>query len=316
MSEPTIRALAICGPTSAGKSEIAVLVAEALCGEIVNADSRQVYRDLSVGTGWPSVALLRRVPHHLYGFVDPCIRYSAGEYVGNALAAIGDIVGRGRVPIVVGGTGLYIEALMGTMPLDRPVADDDVRERVRHEARVHPHEFLREWLDIVAPAAGRRLTRGDRYRTMRALEAALVTRSHEQGPSRARTSRSTVGRNNVRFRIAVLELERAVLDARIVDRVRWMFGAGLVDEAVAVARRCPEAPALTGLGYAEALAWQRGEATRDEAIASTVVRTLRYARRQQTWFRRMLYAISVHAADPRAASSSIANLAREMHQAK
>jgi tRNA dimethylallyltransferase len=307
-----LQVLVICGPTSAGKTEIAVLVAEAVGGEIVNADSRQVYRDLSIGTRRPRADLQQRVPHHLYGFVDPCVRYSAGEYVEDALAVISDITARERVPIVVGGTGLYIETLAGTMPLDRPVADDDIRERVRYEARTHPHEFLREWLDIVAPAAGKRFTRGDRYRTLRSLESALVTQSarrHRSTAEGAKVHRD--GPRHMQWRFTVLELERAALRVRIVDRVRWMYESGLAEEAIAVSLRCPNAPALSGIGYAEVLAWHRGEATRDEAIDRTVARTLRYAKRQQTWFRRLRDAVAVHASDTRAAAAAIVRTARE-----
>jgi tRNA dimethylallyltransferase len=118
------RALIICGPTSSGKSEIALALAAQMRGEIVNADSRQVYRGMDIGTGMPPRSAFDLVPHHLYGFVDPSQRYSAARYVLDADAAIAAICARGGLPIVVGGTGFYIEALMGTMTLDRPPGDD------------------------------------------------------------------------------------------------------------------------------------------------------------------------------------------------
>jgi tRNA dimethylallyltransferase len=298
-------ALVICGATSTGKSQIAVLVAQTVGGEIVNADSRQVFCDMRVGTGWPAPDLMRQVPHHLYGFVDPCQRYSAGAYVDDALAALAAIRERGRVPIVVGGTGLYIEALAGTMPLDRPVADDVVRARVRREAQVHGHDFLRGWLQTIAPAASRRVTEGDRYRTLRALESALALRSMDLASTGHRE------RPRLTLRIAIVALERELLADRIAARVRAMWVAGLAEEALAVTRRCDDAPALTGLGYAEALAWLRGQATEEEAIRNTIARTIRYAKRQQTWFRRMRAAIVVDAGDARAAAAAIALQARE-----
>jgi tRNA dimethylallyltransferase len=306
VSEPsTFDALAICGPTSTGKSEIAVLVAQAVGGEIINADSRQVFYGLQVGTGWPSPELMRRVPHHLYGFVDPCERYSAGAYADDAVAAIAAIRARGRMPIVVGGTGLYVEALAGTMPLDRPVADDIVRARVRREAQAHAHDFLRTWLETIAHAAAQRVPQGDRYRTLRALESALVLRSID-GPSRGGRPRP-----QLTVRIAIVTLERELLAERIAARVRAMWAAGLAEEALAVTRRCEDAPALTGLGYAEALAWLRGEATQEGAIRNTIARTIRYAKRQQTWFRRMRPAIVVDAGDANAAAAAISSQARE-----
>lgn len=305
MTAPTQpRALAICGPTAVGKSAIAVEVAGALDGEIVNADSRQIYRDLTVGTGVPSPAALALVPHHLFRFVDPCERYSAGSYVRDAAAVMEAIDARSKLPIVVGGTGLYVEALGGSMPMDRRAADDDVRTRVRTEATVHPHETLHEWLEIMAPDDARRVPANDRYRTLRALESVLAGRA--RGEPRAPAALVTR-----RLDTVVLELDDTVLAARIEARARTMFDEGIVEEALAVSRRCPDAPALTGLGYAEALAWSFGEMTRAEAIASTVRRTLRYAKRQRTWFRRMDTALRVDAADARAASDAIVRMARE-----
>ena len=299
-------AIAICGPTSSGKSEVALLVARALGGEIVNADSRQIYAGLPIGTGAPTPEQLQSVPHHLFGFVDPCTRYSAGAYVADAVAAIEDIRDRGGVPIVVGGTGLYVEALAGTMPMDRPVADDLVRRRVVDEAHVHPHEVLHAWLGVLDPPAAARVPTGDRYRTLRALEAAL---SHAQ-PARG------VSKKNVALRLAVLDVDAVMLRARIAARVRAMYGSGLVEEAIAVWRRCADAPALTGLGYAEALAWFRGEATRAGAIDAAIVRTQRYAKRQRTWFRRMRDAIAVDGANAHAAAAVIVRVARETARTK
>jgi tRNA dimethylallyltransferase len=300
-------AIAICGPTSSGKSEIAVRAAEAIGGEIVNADSRQVYRGMSIGTGAPDEAMRKRVPHHLFGFVDPCVRYSAGAYVVDAVAAIQAIAARGRVPIVVGGTGLYVEALGGSMPMDRPVADDAIRERVRREAAAHPHEYLYGWLAVIAPDVAKRVELRDRYRTLRALESVLMVRSGNASPHHgiAGTQR------HVAMRVALLVVEDDALHARIAARVRAMYEEGLVDEAVAIWRRCPDSPALTGLGYAEALAWFRGESLRAEAVDATIARTLRYAKRQRTWFRRIRDGVDVDASDPTAAAAAIERMARE-----
>ena len=302
-----IDAIAICGPTSSGKSEIAVRVAEAIGGEIVNADSRQVYRDMAVGTGAPNEEMCRRVPHHLFGFVDPCVRYSAGAYVADAVSAVRDIHARRRLPIVVGGTGLYVEALGGTMPMDRPVADDAVRDRVRREAAVHPDEFLHGWLGAIAAAHALRVDKRDRYRTLRALESALAVRAGSASPHH----RIASGQPRVAMRVALLVVDARTLDARIRERVRGMYAEGLVEEAVAIWRRCPDAPALTGLGFAEALAWFRGESLRAQAVDATIARTLRYAKRQRAWFRRIRDGVEFEANDPAAAAAAIERLARE-----
>jgi tRNA dimethylallyltransferase len=306
-----IRALAICGPTASGKSELASRLAQQVGGEIVNADSRQVYAGMRIGTGWPSDEQVARAPHHGYGAVAPDERYSAGRFVEDARATIAQIAGRGNLPIVVGGTGLYVEALAGSMPLDRPIADDALRERLRREAAIHPAPALRQWLEAIAPEAAARTTPGDRYRTVRALESALATR---ESVLTARESVLTApiahdARPAVDLTIAVLEIPRGVLDVRIAERVEAMFAMGLVQEASAIRRAYGDAPALSGIGYAEALAYADGAATRAEALAAAIKRTRSYAKRQQTWFRRITGALRLDALDVRTAQA-LAELAR------
>ena len=305
MSEDRPRVLGICGATATGKTEIALEVACAVGGEIVNADSRQIYRGLSIGTGAPTPEQSARVPHHLFQFVDPCERYSAGAFVHDALSTIRGIAARGKLPIVVGGTGLYIEALAGTMPMDRAVADDSVRQRVRAEARFHDQRFLHGWLRVLSPLEGARVVSGDRYRTLRALEAVLAGDKRD----------STAGkrpRAGVDMRIAIVDIDPSRLDERIAARARAMFAAGILDETEDLRRRCADAPALTGFGYAESIAWRLGEATWNEALRSTIVRTRRYAKRQRTWFRRMRGCERIDASDAHAAASAIVQVAREM----
>ncbi len=298
-------ALIICGPTSSGKSEIALAVARQLGAEIVNADSRQIYRGMSIGTGMPSPSARELVPHHLYAFVDPAQRYSAARYVHDAGVAISSIKARGRLPIVVGGTGFYIEALAGTMRLDRPPGDDFVRARLRDEALVHPTDVLWQWLKAIAPARAAQTKRGDSYRILRALEGVLVDRM-ERPPGAKATAHAPL-----ECEIVVLRVARGVLRERIAQRAREMFAHGLIAEAEAVRARAPDAPALSGLGYAEALALLDGTATLGEALASTIRRTQRYAKRQETWFRRIGRAHAVDAEDAHAATHAIVALARE-----
>ena len=298
-----MRAIAICGPTATGKSELASRLAAECGAEVVNADSRQIYRGLRIGTGWPTDEQFARAPHHLYGIISTAQSYNAALFVRDASAAIAAISARGRLPIVSGGTGLYVEALAGSMPLDRPVASDELRERVRDEARTHPHEMLHAWLGALAPEAARRVPRGDRYRTLRALEAALAARDGDgrrEGPP-----------PRVELEIIVLEGQRTILRERVDSRVRSMFAQGLVEEALAVEQAFGAVPALTGIGYAEALAYARGLMRQDEAIAATVRRTAAYAKRQQTWFRRIARARRLDAFDT-ATWPSLRALAREL----
>jgi tRNA dimethylallyltransferase len=298
--------LVICGPTASGKSEIALAVAQELGGELVNADSRQIYKGMSIGTGMPPPSAFEQVPHHLYGFVDPGLRYSAARFVVDADAAIAGIAARGRLPIVVGGTGFYIEALLGTMPLDRPPGDDTLRARLRREAHVHSPDVLWEWLATLSPARAQATRRSDPYRILRSLESALAARAETDAAS-DRTS----PRPKIESVIVVVRRAREALGQQIALRVVDMFARGLIEEAQAVRAAAADAPALSGLGYAEALAMVDGLATKAEAIASTIRRTQRYAKRQQTWFRRMSATVTIDADDKNLAIRTIIARARE-----
>ncbi len=295
------RALVLCGPTSSGKSADALAVARALNGEIVNADSRQIYRGMRIGTGMPPPDALEQVPHHLYAFVEPSERYSAARFVEDARPIIDAIEARQRLPIVVGGTGFYIEALLGTMKLDRPPPNDELRTRLRNEAKIHPPQVLWDWLAARNPQLASEVRPGDSYRILRALESALST-------ERIPVSSSARELNVVTI---VMCVAREVLRQRIAARVEQMFRDGIIAEALAVRAKAPSAPALSGLGYAEALAFADGAATYQEAVASTILRTRAYAKRQQTWFRRMQRVFEIDAADSNEAVSVITAIARE-----
>ncbi|MBV8263852.1 MAG: tRNA (adenosine(37)-N6)-dimethylallyltransferase MiaA [Candidatus Eremiobacteraeota bacterium] len=300
------RALIICGPTSSGKSTIALAVAQALGGEVVNADSRQIYRGTRIGSGMPSEADLAVVPHHLYGFVDPAERYSAARYVDDACAVIDAVARRRHLPIIAGGTGFYIEALTGSMPLDRPPGDERLRSRLRKEARAHTVQTLWEWLAVLAPARAAAIPSGDSYRVMRALEVVLASRQLAD-PHMQRTP----VRSSLPCEIVVLRVRRELLSQRVVTRVRSMFDRGLIDEAQTLRSLAADAPALSGIGYAEALAVIDGLATRAEALDQTMHRTRAYAKRQETWFRRMRDAFVVDADDTESAIAAVAARARE-----
>ena len=307
---PVIRAFCVCGPTSSGKSDAALAAAEAVGGEIINADSRQVYAGMRIGTGWPPPEAMSRVPHHLYGFISPEKRYSAVRFVDDARAAIAGVAQRGRLPILVGGTGFYIEALAGTMPIDRPAGGEELRGRVVREARTHPHETLRDWLRALDPASAARVPSGDRYRTLRAIESALARRAERIKPDDVAAG-SRRSNPDIRLTTVVLRVARADLRHRIAERVLAMFAAGLEEEAASVRTRWPNAPGLTSIGYAEALAIEDGAATRSEAIARTTLRTSQYAARQETWFRRFRNARIVEAGERAAALRAVTDAARE-----
>jgi tRNA dimethylallyltransferase len=285
------RVLVLTGPTAVGKTDLSLGMAEALDGEIISADSRQVYRGMDIGTAKPTAAERARVRHHGLDLVDPDERYSAGRFARDARRWIEEIRSRGRVPLVVGGTGFFIRAL--TDPMFRePEMDPARRERLKEWLGGLDDDRLREWLARLDPASATALReRGGTQRLLRALEVALLTGRPLGWWQRHRPA--TV--EPVEGPILVLERPRDVLYARIDRRVDRMLEAGLVDEVADLLRRgyAADLPGMTATGYAEIAAHLRGETSLEEAADRIRRRTRRYARRQLTWFRNQLPARAI-----------------------
>jgi tRNA dimethylallyltransferase len=270
--------LLLGGPTCSGKTALALELAERFDAEIVGADSRQIYRDMPIGTAAPTAAERARVPHHLVGFLDPHERYSAARYVRDALAAIGAIRARRKRAIVVGGTGFYLRALAGDVALSSAY-DPLLRARLAREARLHPPATLHAWLAVRAPQRAAAISERDPYRITRALEIALAAPG--QSVSSAVAAASLRG-SAIPYRKVALEVAPEVLDGRIEARVDAMLAAGLVAEAERVGA---EAAAADAVGYPQALAYLAGSASARELRALLIRATRRYAKRQKTWFR-------------------------------
>jgi tRNA dimethylallyltransferase len=274
----------VLGPTAVGKSRVAVDLALRFGGEIVSGDSIQVYRGFDIGTDKPGPAERRGVAHHLIDIADPEVQYTAADFVRDALAAADAIAGRGRLPIVAGGTGLYLKALVeGLFP--GPGREPAVRAALEAEAAAHGLEALFRRLEAVDPAYARKVRGRDRVRIIRALEVHAAT--GRPISDHFRDTRPPVeGRNVI---LIGLELDRAVLCRRIDERVERMFARGLIEEVRDLrARGVPEGcPAFRALGYRHVLRHLRGEIGRDEAMALTKTDTRQYAKRQTTWFRKM-----------------------------
>jgi tRNA dimethylallyltransferase len=283
--EPEARALVIVlGPTAVGKSRAAVELALLFGGEIISGDSIQVYRGFDIGTDKPGPEERRGVPHHLIDIVEPDVQYTAADFVRDALAAADAIAARDRLPIVAGGTGLYLKALVeGLFP--GPGRDPAVRTALEAEAAAHGLEALFRRLETIDPAYARKIRSRDRVRIIRALEVHAAT--GRPISEHFRETRPPVeGRRVIRLG---LELDRAALVRRIDERVDRMFARGLVDEVRRLlARGVPEtAPAFRALGYRHVLRHLRGEIGPAEAAALTKTETRQYAKRQMTWFRKM-----------------------------
>jgi tRNA dimethylallyltransferase len=269
--------LILAGATASGKTEIALELATTYCAEIVGADSRQIYRGMPIGTAAPTAEQMGLVPHHLVAFLDPTQRYSAARYASDAIAAIRDILRRGKRAIVVGGTGFYIRALLGGVDL-APQYDEVLRARLAREAKLHPADFLYEWLAKRDAPRARAIHPGDAYRVLRALEIALAQTPAPSLPEPARTLRG----EKLTSLLVFLDLPQAEIDRRVAVRTERMLAAGLLDEAERIGEA---AVAANAVGYPQALAHLRGWSTIGELRILLERATRRYARRQRAWFR-------------------------------
>jgi len=292
MAEP---ALVVTGPTASGKTALAVELALRLDGEVVSADSRQVYRGMDIGTAKPTASERRGVPHHGFDLVDPLERYSAGRFGRDARRWIAAIRGRGRVPVIAGGTGFFLRAL--TRPLfEEPPLGEIERVGLRAALAERPVAELERWVRALEPesplpdSAGR--GGAGRQRLLRAIEVALLTGRplgwwHANAPAREPPVRA------VHF---VLEWTREEIGERIDRRVSAMIDAGWIEEVRGLRDRGfgERTPGMTATGYTDMLAFVNGCITLDEAVARTRRATRRFARRQTTWFRNQLPGDVVH----------------------
>lgn len=277
--------VAIVGPTAAGKSALAVALAERFGGEIVNYDSVQIYRGFDVGTGKLTLAERRGIPHHLLDGAAPHQIITAGEYRRRALEVLESLCERRKVPILVGGTGLYLRALLLGL-FEGPPRSEQLRTRLRAmaERRDKGDSYLHRMLCRIDPASAARIHPRDTQKIIRALEVCLLARQ----PLSAMIRRGREGLRGFRVLKIGLDPERAELRRRIDERVLQMFRRGLVEE-VRVAMNAPAEQVikpLGAIGYRQACAVVRGEINLDEAVRLTQSATRQYAKRQMTWFRR------------------------------
>ncbi len=274
--------IVIAGPTGVGKSELALRLAEAIGGEIVNFDSVQVYRGFDIGSAKPGAEARARVPHHLFDIIDAGVEFNAADYARLARAACQEIAARGRRVILAGGTFFYLRALLHGLP-EMPGRDASIRARIQGVAnRPRGNEWLHRWLSKIDPQSGRRIAPADRHRIERALEVWLVS-----GRPISEWERPAAG--TVEEMVATkigLTMERPLLIKRLEKRIDAMYAAGLVDETRGLlARYRREARPFGAIGYAEAAAVLMGEMNVDTAMVETKRRTRAYAKRQMTWLR-------------------------------
>ena len=276
-SEPVV--VVLLGPTGSGKTALSLALAERFGGEIVSCDSVAVYRGMDLGTAKPSADERARVPHHLIDVVDPDEAFTAGEYSRRARAALREIAEKGKIPIVTGGTGLYLRALTEGL-FAGPARHEDLRERLRASATRRGSRWLHRVLARLDPVSAGRIHSNDEPKLIRAIEVCLTAR---------RPMSEVLARDPLRgFRLLRIGLNppRAALYERLNERCSAMFAAGLVGETRNLLARYGPVKAMDSLGYRQARTVVEGSATEQEAVAAAQQGHRNYAKRQLTWFRR------------------------------
>jgi len=300
--------VAILGPTGSGKTELSLQVASQFGGEIVNCDSVAVYREFVIGVAKPSPEQRSRAPHHLFDIADPMQAMTAGEYARRARQVLTEISGRRKMPIVTGGTGLYLRALLdGLFP--GPQRCEVLRERLRETSRKRGPDYLHRLLRRLDPPAAAAIHPNDTPKLIRAIEVCLASR-------RPMSELWERGRDPLRgFRVLKIGLNppRPVLYDKLNLRAARMFEQGLVEETRRLAERYPGAWALSSLGYKQARQFLSGELTREQAVAAVQQAHRNYAKRQMTWFRRepAVHWLEGFGSDPTILSAAVALVSGE-----
>lgn len=312
-SRAPLPVICLAGPTGSGKTAAALAMAEALNGEVVNADSRQVYADFPLITAQPTPEERACCPHHLYGFLPTTQKISAGRWAEAAVAAVRDILARGATPLLVGGTGMYFQALlcgMAKIPHVDPALTASLSARLDEEGAPRLHQELTK----TDPAYAARIHPNDRQRIIRALEVCIGTgRPFSWWHAHAMSAPLCAGP------LLVLDASLAWLEPRLARRLDMMLENGALDEARAALSRCadPAAPGWSGIGCAEALAHLTGSLSLDQCRDLWLRNTRAYAKRQLTWFRARPEAVWLPPDKPAAvveAAKKFWNVAERRHE--
>ena len=283
MAKPII--VALVGPTGVGKTRTSLFLAKELNGEIVSMDSMQVYRNMNIGTAKSTLEERAVVPHHMIDVADPHERFTTADYQKMAFQSIQSILSYGRLPLLVGGTGLYLDAIRYDMRLGESKADDEIREKLRNIAQQPDGQnILHAMLEKVDPETADKLHPNDIRRVMRALEIYEIS-------GKTKSQQADSGKKEGRYHVLVygLSLPREMMYARINARVDEMMQAGLVEEVKTLldsgVEPAQEGGAMQAIGYKEIVSALRGEITLERAVELIKQNSRRYAKRQWTWFR-------------------------------
>ena len=274
--------IVICGPTASGKTSLGIKLAKKIDGEIVSCDSMQIYKDMTIGTAKPTYEERKEAVHHLVDFVLPNERYSVAEYKKDAENIIEQIINKGKKPIIVGGTGLYLNSLV--YGIDYPNIETDLQYRDNLEKRVEKEglEKLYEEAKNIDEEAIKKISPNDKKRILRILEIYHTT-------GKTKTELEEISRKNgpkYDYKVFVLNMDRSILYDRINKRVDQMLKDGLIEEVKSLLEKYKEFPtAMQGLGYKEVVEYLENKLSKEEMIEKIKKETRRYAKRQITWFK-------------------------------
>ena len=281
MDKPKV--IVICGPTASGKTALSIELAKKIDGEIISCDSMQIYKDMDIGTAKPSQEEMQGIKHYLIDFVSPDTRYSVADFKKDAKSAIKEIIKKGKTPIIVGGTGLYIDSLIYEIDYQEIQFDETYRKNLEERVTKEGLEDLYNEAKKIDPEAIKKISPNDKKRILRILEiyhATGKTKTEQEIESRKKEVEYD-------YRVFAIDWERSILYDRINQRVDKMIKQGLVKEVKELLKKYNTFPtAMQGLGYKEVVEFLNGSLTKEEMIEKIKQETRRYAKRQLTWFRK------------------------------
>ena len=281
MDKPKV--IVICGPTASGKTALSIELAKKINGEIISSDSMQIYKHMDIGTAKPSKEEMQGIKHYMLGFVEPDQRYSVAEFKKDAEMKIEEILAKGKTPIIVGGTGLYVDSLIYGIEYQDIQLDEQYRELLEKRVEDEGLEILYNEAKNIDPLAMEKISRNDKKRILRVLEIYKAT-------GKTKTEQEIESRKNgvkYDYRVFAINMDREVLYERINKRVDIMIEQGLIQEVEQLLERYDNFPtAMQGLGYKEVVEYLQGEISREEMVEKIKMETRRYAKRQITWFKK------------------------------
>ncbi len=277
------KVIVICGPTASGKTSLSIELAKKINGEIISSDSMQIYKDMDIGTAKPTKEEMENIKHYLIDFVPPNERYSVASFKQDAENAIEEILTKGKVPIVVGGTGLYVNSLIYGIEFNSIEIDEEYRKELDKRAEKEGLDSLYNEAKKIDPEAIKNISKNDKKRIIRILEIYKQT-------GKTKTEQEIESRKNgvkYDYKVFAINMDREVLYERINKRVDIMIEQGLIQEVENLVKKYKEFPtAMQGLGYKEVVQFINGELTKEEMIEKIKQETRRYSKRQITWFKK------------------------------